>query len=270
MLRKLLNLLPKGRIKQLRDAAADQESLKASREKELIIKNLMQLNSLTAQDVMVPRSDVTWINASMPVEKVLTYLKDFSHTRYPLCHQTLDNVLGIIHIKDVIMAEPTGNLKKHIEKALFVSPTMSCVDLLIKMRQDKKYIAIVVDEFGGVDGLVTGDALIEKLVDHLGPDSATDKALYMYDPKSRSLGVDGRLSITEFEKNFGTILTDKERESDPETLAGLVLLLIGRIPNRGEIIRHSTGVTFEIKDVHARGIRKMRIYNLGVLNKPKA
>lgn len=267
MLKKVLNLLPKRKIERLAEAATDQEALKISIEKEMVVKNLMMLNPLMAQDVMVPRSDVTWINASMPVAKVLEHLKDFSHTRYPLCHQTLDNVLGIVHIKNIIMHGTSSSLKKYIEKPLFVSPTMSCLDLLVQMRQDKKYIAIVVDEFGGVDGLVTADTLIEKLVDYLGPDGETDGALYTYDAASRSLEVDGRLSIMEFEKNFGSILTDKERDSDPETLAGLVLLLVGRIPNRGEIIRHSTGVTFEIKDVHTRGIRKMRIYNLGVLNK---
>ena len=271
MLKKVLKIFPKSKIQRLAEAAADQEVLKISIEKEQIVKNLMSLNHLVVQDVMVPRSDITWINASMPIEKVMSHLKDFSHTRYPLCHQTLDNVLGIVHIKDIIMRGTTnGTLKKYIEKPLFVSPTMSCLDLLSEMRLDKKYIAIVLDEFGGVDGLVTADTLIEKLVQYVDSGGEPESALYAYDAPSRSLMVDGRLSVAEFEKNFGQLLTDKEKESDPETLAGLVLLLVGRIPNRGEVIRHSTGVTFEVKEVHSRGIRKMRIYNLGVLSKPRA
>lgn len=270
MLKKILKILPRNKIQRLAEAATDQEALKVSAEKEHVVKNLMGLNQLMAHDIMVPRSDITWINAAMPVEKVIAHLKDFSHTRFPLCHQTLDNVLGMVHIKDIIMRGTANtNLKKYIEKPLFISPTMSCLDLLSQMRQDKKYIAIVLDEFGGVDGLVTADTLIEKLVEYLNPEGELKSALYTYDAPSRSLMVDGRLSVAEFEKNFGQLLTDKEKESDPETLAGLVLLLTGRIPNRGEVIRHPTGVTFEIKEVHSRGIRKMRIYNLGVLSKPK-
>jgi len=246
------------------------EILKVSSEKQFILNNIVRLNQLTVEDVMVPRSDIVWIDLALPLEVNLNKIKDFSRTRYPVCHGTLDNILGKIHIKEIILHTGTNvSLKKYIEKILFVSPTMLCLDLLVKMKEEKNYMAVVVDEFGGVDGLITGDTLVEKVVGQLEFSLAKHSLLYEYDAASRSVLADGKCPVEMFEENFGTLLTEKERQSDPETLAGLVLLLAGRIPNRGEIIKHATGLTFEILEVHNRGIRQMRIYNLGALSLKK-
>jgi len=246
------------------------EILKVSSEKQFILNNIVRLNQLTVEDVMVPRSDIVWVDLALPLEANLNKIKDFSHTRYPICHGTLDNILGKIHIKEIILNTGTNaNLKKYIEKILFVSPTMLCLDLLVKMKEEKNYMAVVVDEFGGVDGLITGDSLVAKVVGQLEFSVANHSLLYEYDAASRSVLVDGKCPVETFEENFGTLLTEKERHSDPETLAGLALLLAGRIPNRGEIIKHSTGLTFEILEVHNRGIRQMRLYNLGALSLKK-
>ena len=250
---------------------AGKEALKLSSEKQFILKNIIRLNHLTVSDVMVPRTDIVWLDLALPLEENLNKIKDFSHTRYPICHHTLDNILGKIHIKEIILQKGSNvDLNQYIEKILFVSPTMLCLDLLVQMKEEKNYMAVVVDEFGGVDGLVTGDTLVEKIVGQLEFSLTKPSALYEYDPASRSVVADGRCSIEVFENSFGMVLTKTERESNPETLAGLVLLLAGRIPNRGEIIKHSTGLTFEAIDVHNRGIKRMRIYNLGVLSKDKS
>ena len=192
---------------------------------------------------------------SLPLEKNLAKIKDFSHTRYPICHKTLDNILGKIHIKEIILkVGKKVNLKKYVEKILFASPSMLCLDLLLQMKDQKNYMAIVVDEFGGVDGLVTADRLVEEVVGKLEFSATESEPFYEYEASSRSVLADGRCPVDEFEKAFGALLTDQEKESDPETLAGLVLLLAGRIPNRGEVIRHSSGLAFEITEVKNRGI----------------
>lgn len=268
MIRSFLKSLLKGpREAETLDSFSEGQSS----EKEQLIKNLMRLHHLTVQDAMVPRSDITWIDATLPLEKILSKIKDFSHTRYPICQQELDSILGVIHIKNILLmkAVTPSSLKKHIEKILFVSPTMICLDLLIRMRREKKYMAVVVDEFGSVDGLITQERLIEKLGNQLDLSLETVAPLHYYDAASRSVIADGRWPIEECEKNFGVLLTEKERESDPETLAGLVLLLAGRIPNRGEVFKHSTGVIFEVQEVRSRGIKKIRLYNLGSLKRSK-
>lgn len=265
-----MKLFPAARAKLVSRKLKKAEVSTITSEKQFILKNIILLNKLTVKDIMVPRSDIVWLDQAIPLEQNLNKIKDFSHTRYPICHKSLDNILGKIHIKEIILnVGKKVNLKKHIEKILMVSPTMLCLDLLVQMKEEKNYMAIVVDEFGGVDGLVTADNLVEKVVGQLEFSVEKTNPYYEYDSSSRSLVVEGRCPLEEFEKNFGAVLTVEERESDPETLAGLVLLLAGRIPNRGEIIKHTSGLIFEIISVHSRGIQGMRVYNMSALSKNK-
>ena len=270
VLKSLLKFMP-GSKARLEEQAVAKADAKVSSEKKFILQNIIRLNQLTVKDVMVPRSDVVWLDVDLPLEKNLSKIKDFSHTRYPICHKTLDNILGLIHIKEIILkVGKKVNLKKYVEKIIFASPSMLCLDLLVQMKEQKNYMAIVVDEFGGVDGLVTADRLVEEVVGQLEFSASQSDAFYEYDSASRSLLAEGRCPIEDFEKAFGKLLTDKERESDPETLAGLVLLLAGRIPNRGEVIQHATGVAFEMMEVQNRGIKRLRVYNVSALSKAKS
>ena len=249
--------------------ALPQEAVKQRSEQQLILKNIVQLDTLTVKDAMVPRSDIVWVDLSLGIDQILHQVKNSSHTRYPVCHKSLDNILGKIHIKEILLGaheKKEVNLKQHLEKLLFASPAMPCLDLLVKMKEEKTYMAIIVDEFGGVDGLVTADNLIEKVVGQFEFSQGPALPFYEYDAGSRSVVAEGRCPIDEFERNFGTVLTSQEREADPETLAGLVLLMIGRMPNRGEVIKHSSGLVLEVVEIHNRRIKTLRIYNVGRLS----
>jgi len=152
---------------------------------------------------------------------------------------------------------------------LFVAPSMPAQDLLLKMRLSRQHMAIVVDEFGGVDGLITIEDLIETIVGEIKDEHDLRKEPEFYKEPDESIVIDARYLIEDFEKLFVVILTDEEREEDIDTLGGLVFYLAGHVPARGEIIKHSSGVVFEILEVDPRKVKKIRIKQLNLLMQPE-
>ena len=233
-----------------------------------LIGNVLKLRTLTARDVMVPRSDIDALEIDTSVPDLIKHMTASGHTRVPVYRGTLDDVLGMVHIKDVLTAVAEGRqvtLRRLLRKVMFVSPAMRTMDMMIEMRAAKTHMALVVDEFGGVDGLVTIEDLIEQIVGEIDDEHDETEAPKLERKPDGSLAADARASIEEFEKETGSILSDEERQNT-DTLAGLVTWLAGHLPVRGEVIRHPSGLEFEVVEADARRVKRLRVLNAPVAN----
>jgi len=235
-----------------------------------LIGNVLKLRTLTARDVMVPRSDIDALEIDTSVPDLVRHMTASGHTRVPVYRGTLDDVLGMVHIKDVLTAVAEGRqvtLRRLLRKVMFVSPAMRTMDMMIEMRAAKTHMALVVDEFGGVDGLVTIEDLIEQIVGEIDDEHDETEAPKLERKPDGSLAADARASIEELEKETGSILSEEERQN-ADTLAGLVTWLAGHLPVRGEVIRHPSGLEFEVVEADARRVKRLRVLNAPVANVP--
>ncbi len=232
-------------------------------DERLLISNVLNMRDITVSDVMVPRAEIVSIESSASREEIVELLAREAHSRVPVYHETLDDVIGMIHIKDVLAcysAEAAFDLNAIIRKVLFVSPTMRILDLLLEMRLARVHMALVVDEFGGVDGLVTIEDVVEEIVGDIQDEHDVDD-IDMIERPDGSVIADARTAIEDFEERVGPVLTEDERE-DVDTLGGLVVELAGRVPSRGEVIKHSSGIEFEVTDADPRRVKRLRLRRL--------
>ncbi|MBM3622827.1 MAG: CBS domain-containing protein, partial [Alphaproteobacteria bacterium] len=174
---------------------------------------------------------------------------------------SLDDTIGMVHMKDVMPYWNSGrkfHLRDVLRRVIFAAPTLPVLDLLLDMRRQRVHMALVVDEFGGTDGLVTIEDLVEEIVGEIEDEHDVQT---MDKPVPKADGVfeaTGRTTIEAFEETLGPVLNDEER-GEVDTLGGLIFSLAGRIPSRGEVVRHPTGLEFEILDVDPRRIRRLRV-----------
>ncbi|MCK6417403.1 MAG: hemolysin family protein [Alphaproteobacteria bacterium] len=241
---------------------ADDDTITAH--ERLLLSNILSLREETVFKVMVPRADIFAIDIRTSQEELLSLLAQRQFSRIPVYKGTLDEVLGTIHIKDILAALVRGqniNISDLITEIPIVSPAMPLLDLLLTMRQSRRHMALVVDEFGGIDGLVTINDIIESIVGEIDDEHDIPIQAQMIEKPDGSIIADGRVSVPDFEQRFGEILTAEERESN-DTLGGLVLYLAGHVPARGEIITHSSGMVFEILEADPRRVSRMRIRNI--------
>jgi CBS domain containing-hemolysin-like protein len=214
---------------------------------------------------MIPRADIFSVEEGTDLKKLAGLMAHSGHSRVPVYRRTLDDALGFVHIKDITAAltdEKNVALKDMVRKLLFVSPGMNVTKLLLQMRQRRRHMALVVDEFGGVDGLITIEDVVETIVGAID-DEYDDPELVA--PLQRrpdgSVFVDARLPLESFEGQVGTFLQEQER-SEMDTLGGLVFALAGRVPVKGEILRHGSGVSFEVTEADTRRVKRLRVFNL--------
>lgn len=238
----------------------------ASDERQLL-ENILKVGDTTAYDVMVPRADIISIEAGTNLDDVIQIMVDNPHSRYPIFRGTADDVIGMVHIKDVLRATTqnrTGfSLRRLRREVLFVAPSMRVLDLLLQMRESRRHMALVVDEYGGIDGLVTIEDLVEEIVGEIKDEYDVDAGPAVTQMSDGTLRADARFDIEDFEDQYGCFMTEEERDEDIDTLGGLVFHLTGRVPTRGEIIRHEeSGVEFEIMEGDPRRIKLLRIRNL--------
>lgn len=244
------------------DENSDSPSI-ANREKALI-SNVLELRNTTVIDVMIPRADIAAIEVDSSKETLMALLAEEQFSRIPVYRETLDDVLGTVHIKDILSVVASNqdlNIRKLIRPVPIVSPSLPVLDLLLKMQSDKKHMVMVVDEYGGIDGLVTIGDVIEAIVGEFDDEFDKDEPPQITTKSDGSIIVDARLDIEEFEENYGEILSEEERE-EVDTLGGLVFYTASRIPARGEMIKHESGMVFEILEADQRRISSMRIRNI--------
>ncbi|MFB3054045.1 MAG: hemolysin family protein [Alphaproteobacteria bacterium] len=233
-------------------------------DERLLIGNVLNLRDVEAADVMVPRAEIIAIEADASLDELIALMTREAHSRVPVYHETLDNVSGMVHIKDVLArvgTTETPGLSEIARKVLFVSPTIRVLDLLLQMRLTRVHMALVVDEFGGVDGLITIEDLVEEIVGDIQDEHDADEVAMIARPDGTIIA-DARTELGEFESRVGPVLTDDERAEDIETLGGLIVTMLDRVPSRGEIITHGSGIEFEIIDADPRRIKRVRLRNL--------
>ena len=217
---------------------------------------------------MIPRTDIISVDSNIDINKLVKLIGRTSHSRYPVFDKSRDNIIGMIHIKDVISCwenKKIGNIKKLIREILFAPHSMSVLDLLLKMRTSHIHMAVIVDEHGGLDGLVTIEDLVEEIVGEIKDEHEAQKENKKNEKELNkddgTIKISSRMLIKEFEKKYGNIFSDKEDIKDIDTMGGLAFHIFGRVPLKGEVIKHPNGCEFEILDVDSRRIRTILVRN---------
>jgi magnesium and cobalt transporter len=232
------------------------------RQERALIANVLRLRGTTADDVMIPRADIIAMRLDTSLEDALAQIRREGHSRLPVFRDQLDDIAGMVHIKDVFswVGDPKNfTIESILRKPLMVAPQIPVLDLLLQMRQAHIHLALVVDEYGGIDGLVTIEDLVETIVGDIADEHDEDQKPMVTERGDGSLDLDGRLPVDEFEGRVGQVLTDEEREADIDTVAGLVFTLAGRVPARGEVIGHPSGLEFRVLEADPRRIRRVRV-----------
>jgi magnesium and cobalt transporter len=231
----------------------------------VLIGNILKVHGRTAADVMVPRVDIVALDVEAPFADAVKCMVEQGHSRVPVYSETLDNVIGFIHVKDVLgpvaQRRPT-KLSQILRKVLFVAPSVPIFDLLVQMRQARAHIAMVVDEFGGIDGLVTIEDLIEEIVGEIEDEFDVAQAPSLVERPDGTLIADARTPIDLLEERAGMRLRGGEQE-EIDTLGGLVATLAGRVPKRGDVITHPAGLEFEVLEADPRRIKRLRVRRPG-------
>lgn len=240
------------------------ESVESLHEKHLL-SNILRLRDLKVIDVMIPRADIIAIDIDTTKKDLLALLSEKQHSRLPVYRDSLDDVVGTIHIKDILQCLAEGrkfSIAEMVRDVPIVSPSMAVLDLILMMRQMRKHMALVVDEFGGIDGLIAIGDVIEEIVGEIDDEYDEENEPEIMECKDGSILIDARYDIEDFEDKYGELLTDEERE-DVDTLGGLVSSIAGRVPVRGEIISHEdSGTVFEVMDADPRRVNRLRIKNI--------
>ena len=228
---------------------------------KILLKNILGLRAITSADIMVPRADIIAVDIDESSENIIKKMTTAGHSRLPVFKGALDKVLGVIHIKDItskISENQNIDIKSLLRPAIFASPSLRLLDLLQEMRLKRLHLALVLDEFGGVDGLLTIEDLVEEIVGEIEDEHDDPDAPLVSNPGKGILLADARLEMEELEKITGK-LTTNESDFEIDTLGGLICSIVGRVPGRGECIRHPIGIEFQITEGDARRIRKVKI-----------
>ncbi len=232
------------------------------RQERAMIANVLRLRGTTADDVMIPRADIVAMRIDVTLEEALHQFREEGHSRLPVYREELDDLAGMIHVKDVLayVGRPDAFRLEHLlRKPLLVAPQLPVLDLLLQMRQARVHMALVVDEYGGIDGLVTIEDLVETITGDIADEHDEIEGPLLTERADGTLDVDARLPVDEFEARVGQVLTQDEREADIDTVGGLVFTLAGRVPARGEVLSHPSGMEFRVTDVDVRKIRRLRV-----------
>ena len=230
-----------------------------------LLANVLKLGALTAYDVMVPRADIKAAADDIDLKDLIQMTREFGHSRLPIYRDSLDDIVGIVHIKDALpyIFEPEKfKLKQILREPMFVAPSIRVLDLLLQMRLARAHMVLVVDEFGGIDGLVTIEDLVEEIIGEIEDEHDVVRGPHLVQRPDGTLLADARTTIEDFEERVGPVLTEAEREADIDTLGGLVMSLTDRVPTRGELVTHDSGIVFEVIDADPRRVKRLRVRNL--------
>ncbi len=228
----------------------------------LLLTNILSLRDMTAEDVMVPRADIMAVNIDTPVSDIITLIVEYNHHRIPVYRETLDDIVGIVHMKDilkVLASKGTLSLKNIMHEPLIVSPALSAFDLILLMREKNQQMVFVVDEYGGIDGLVTIGDVVANIIGDAKTELTKDETPTIVTHDNGTYTVDARIDISEFEEQIANILTEADHDN-ADTLGGFIFTVAGRVPVRGELITHDpSGYVFEILDADPRRVLRVNV-----------
>lgn len=235
-------------------------------EQREMLLNIVSFGELKVGDVMVPRTDIVAVDVGLPLEDVLAQFRAARHSRLPVYRETLDDIVGFLHIKDLInfwRADTEFRMMDVVRDLIVVPPSMPVIALLERMRGTRIHMAIVVDEYGGTDGLVTIEDVVEEIVGDIADEHDEDEEPLLVPLPDGSFDADGRTEIEAFEAIAHVDLLPDEGDEDVDTLGGLVFSMLGRVPPIGERLVHDCGLEFEVVDADARRIKRLKIRRLG-------
>ena len=227
-----------------------------------MLRNLLHFGEQTVDDVAVPRGEIIAISESASFEEIVAIFADAGHSRLPVYRETLDEVVGMIHVKDVfaVLAEgrPPPPLIDLLRQPLYVPQSMGVLDLLAEMRAKRTHLAIVIDEYSGTDGLVTIEDLVEEIVGEI-EDEHDDEPVILFAPGENGCWeADARAELDD----IGEVIDPRlaEVDEDVDTLGGLAAVLAGHVPAVGEVLHHSSGWRIEITEADEKRVHRLRLH----------
>lgn len=247
----------------IEDGAEDEPTEESfSDHEKVLLQNVLKLKDITAYDVMVPRADIVAISVDTDPDEVLQTLASKAHSRVPVYADTLDDVVGVVHVKDALANMAAGKplvLREMLRDVAIFAPSMPVADLLLQMRESRQHLGLVVDEYGGIDGLVTIEDAMEQIVGEIEDEHSQGDQHELLRQTDGSWLADAKVELSSFSEETGLEVALDEDE-DIDTLGGLVFSLAQRIPARGELIRHEDArLEFQIIDADPRRIRRLRV-----------
>ena len=243
----------------IEESSNDAGSNLTSKEKT-ILENILTINKLKAYDIMVPRADIICASHNASFDDLIKIINAESHSRIPIYRKDLDDVLGMIHIKDLIKLtskemQNNFDLKSLLKEVLFIPPSMPVLNILLKMQSTKLHMALVIDEHGGTDGLVTIEDLVEEIVGEIQDEHDNEETIEFKKINDTTFIADAKMELSEFQKKTGIIFNSVTID----TLGGYVFSMINRVPQKGEIIKSDPAYTFEVLDADPRKIKILKI-----------
>jgi magnesium and cobalt transporter len=245
--------------------AASRETLDAQAGASEMLVNLRRMRDMRVEDISVPRSDITAVADTAALDEVVAVFQSSTLSRLPVYEDNLDHPLGQLHLKDLALRHGFGSdpgdfeMRALLRPLLYVPPSMPIGVLLQKMQAARTHMALVIDEYGGVDGLVTIEDILEQIVGDIDDEHDEIEGKLWTRESSGSYIAQGRMDLEEFETEAGVRLVDDELAEEVDTLGGLVFRLTGRVPERGEVVIHPEGHEFEVLDADARRIKRLRV-----------
>ena len=231
-------------------------------EEREMLTNIIGFGKSRVEDSMVPRADIISADIETPAEEIIKLFSECNHSRIAIYRENLDDPVGMLHIKDFVGALSEKNIEEItieplVKDLLFVPPSMKSRELLLKMQVSRVHMALVVDEYGGTDGLLTIENLIEEIVGEI-EDEHSDAEVHKINIYENFIDIPARATIQEAEEILGFELLSDDIDEEIDTIGGLVFLLAGRIPQRGELITHPKDFEIEIREVDQRKIINVR------------
>lgn len=251
-----------------RPGAEPEEAPQPAEPENRLVRQAEAFQTLRVDDVMTPRADIVAVELSTPFGELVERFIDAEHSRMPIYRETLDDPVGVVHVKDVFrLLSKNGSgpraedaiLHRIRRDALYVPASMRAADLLLQMQAARTHMALVIDEFGGTDGLVTLEDLIEAVVGDIDDEHDVAQAKSIQPRPGGVFEADARTPLEELEAAVGQPLALADFEEEIDTVAGLVSALAGRVPQRGELIDHPAGFEFQVMDADPRRVKRVRL-----------
>ncbi len=247
---------------------SDRQSAALSPQERVMLTNLLKFGELRVEDVMVPRADIVAVEEKTPICELVAMFREAQHSRLPVYRETLDDPIGLIHIKDVLaLAElgpdglmrwpevPIARIKRDL---LFAPPSMPTLELLLKMQTTHSHLALVIDEYGGTDGLVTIENLIEEIVGEIDDEHDVEEGPQLRAAPGGVYDADARYDLEDFRRETGITLLPADPDEEVDTLGGLVVSILGRLPQRGEIVPYNDDYEFQVLEADPRRVKRLR------------
>ena len=231
---------------------------------KILIKNIINLDEKSVEDIMVPRAEIVSIKSNQSVQDIYSIVKNESHSRMPVYEGNLDNVLGFLHVKDLLTTNSDSSfaLKNIIRDILYVAPKSPILDLLKRMRSSRIHMGLVVDEFGGVDGLITIEDLVEEIVGEIEDEhDAEDNEVLIEKINNSKILVKASYKIEDLEK-FYDIKIDLKDEDEIDSVGGLIFYIANKVPKNNQVYKFKNMLQFKVIKASARRIESIEIMKI--------